>query len=90
MNTIAAVIGTPISHSLSPSIHNAAFSAASREGEYVAVECGLSDVNATMSKLQSAGLVGLSVTMPLKEVVIDFLDFVIYLFFALICPSTPF
>jgi shikimate dehydrogenase len=76
MSAIAAVIGSPISHSLSPFIHNAAFSAASREGEYVAVECGLSDVNATMSKLQSAGLVGLSVTMPLKEAVIDCLDFV--------------
>ncbi len=75
MSAIAAVIGSPISHSLSPSIHNAAFLAASREGEYVAVECGISDVNATMSKLQSAGLVGLSVTMPLKEAVIDCLDF---------------
>ena len=75
MSAIAAVIGSPISHSLSPSIHNAAFLAASREGEYVAVECGISDVNATMSKLQSAGLIGLSVTMPLKEAVIDCLDF---------------
>ena len=27
MSTIAAVIGTPISHSLSPAIHNAAFEA---------------------------------------------------------------
>ncbi len=76
MSAIAAVIGSPISHSLSPSIHNAAFLAASREGEYVAVECGISDVNATMSKLQSAGLIGLSVTMPLKEAVIDCIDFV--------------
>jgi len=76
MSTIAAVIGSPISHSLSPSIHNAAFAAASRDGEYVAIECGLSDVDTTMSNLQSAGLVGLSITMPLKEVVIDCLDFV--------------
>ena len=75
MSAIAAVIGSPISHSLSPAIHNAAFEAARRNGEYVAVECGISDVNATMSKLQSAGLVGLSVTMPLKEAVIDCLDF---------------
>ncbi|MEY3558682.1 MAG: hypothetical protein RL374_1388, partial [Actinomycetota bacterium] len=76
MSTIAAVIGSPISHSLSPSIHNAAFAAASRDGEYVAVECGVADVDTTMATLQSAGLVGLSVTMPLKEVVIDCLDFV--------------
>ena len=76
MSTIAAVIGSPISHSLSPAIHNAAFVAAQRSGEYVAVECGLNDVDATMLNLQSAGLVGLSVTMPLKEAVIDCLDFV--------------
>ena len=76
MSTIAAVIGSPISHSLSPAIHNAAFAAAQRNGDYVAVECALTDVEATMGTLQSAGLVGLSVTMPLKEAVIDCLDFV--------------
>ena len=76
MSTIAAVIGTPISHSLSPAIHNAAFTAAQRDGKYVAVDCGLSAVEETMTSLQASGLVGLSVTMPLKEGVIDFLDFV--------------
>jgi len=76
MTRIAAVIGSPISHSLSPAIHNAAFVAAYRNGEYVAVECGVGGVDTTLSNLQSAGLVGLSVTMPLKEAVIDCLDFV--------------
>jgi shikimate dehydrogenase len=76
MSTIAAVIGSPISHSLSPAIHNAAFAAAQRNGDYVAVKCALGDVEVTMATLQSAGLVGLSVTMPLKEAVIDCLDFV--------------
>jgi shikimate dehydrogenase len=76
MSTIAAVVGSPISHSLSPAIHNAAFAAAKRSGEYAAVECGVSDIDTTMENLQSAGLIGLSVTMPLKEVVIDCLDFV--------------
>ena len=76
MSTIAAVIGSPISHSLSPAIHNAAFEAGHRNGQYVAVECGSSEVETTMTNLRSAGLVGLSVTMPLKEAVIDYLDFV--------------
>jgi len=76
MTTIAAVIGSPISHSLSPAIHNAAFLSAHRDGEYVAVECGVNDVKTTMTNLQSSGVVGLSVTMPLKEAVIDCLDFV--------------
>lgn len=76
MSTIAAVLGSPISHSLSPAIHNAAFEAARRNGEYVAVECGINEVETTMANLKAAGLVGLSVTMPLKEAVIDYLDFV--------------
>jgi len=76
MRTIAAVIGSPISHSLSPAIHNAAFETVHRNGQYVAVECGSSEVETIMENLQSAGLVGLSVTMPLKEAVIDYLDFV--------------
>jgi len=76
MSTIAAVIGSPISHSLSPAIHNAAFLSSHRDGEYVAVECGISDVDATLANLQSSGVVGLSVTMPLKEAVIDCLDLV--------------
>jgi shikimate dehydrogenase len=34
------------------------------------------DIDTTISNLRSSGLVGLSVTMPLKEAVIDCLDFV--------------
>ena len=58
MNMIAAVIGSPISHSLSPSIHNAAFAAVRRDGEYVAVECGVGDIDITMENLKSRWIVG--------------------------------
>ncbi len=71
---IAAVIGQPVSHSLSPAIHNAAFRASNRDGQYVAVECGERDVDRMVRALQKEGMVGLSVTMPLKEVVIDSLN----------------
>jgi shikimate dehydrogenase len=71
---IAAVIGQPVNHSLSPAIHNAAFSASGRAGEYVAIDCGEREVSSLMKTLRTEGLVGLSVTMPLKEVVIDTLD----------------
>lgn len=71
---IAAVLGQPVSHSLSPAIHNAAFATAGREGEYVAIECGEREVKSTVSSLRKEGMVGLSITMPLKEVVIDALD----------------
>ena len=71
---LAAVIGQPVSHSLSPAIHNAAFRASGRDGEYVAIECGEREVATTVSSLREEGMVGLSVTMPLKEAVIDSLD----------------
>jgi shikimate dehydrogenase len=71
---IAAVIGQPVKHSLSPAIHNAAFSASGRVGEYVAIDCGEREVSSLMKTLRTEGLLGLSVTMPLKEVVIDTLD----------------
>jgi len=76
MSTIAAVIGSPISHSLSPAIHTAAFTASKRTGDYVATECTIKEVELTLQRLQDENLVGVSVTMPLKEAVIDFLDFV--------------
>lgn len=71
---IAAVLGQPVSHSLSPAIHNAAFSAAGRDGEYVAIECGEREVASNVASLRKEGLVGLSITMPLKEAVINSLD----------------
>lgn len=76
MTTIAAVIGSPVSHSLSPAIHNAAFVSSQRVGEYVAIECMPTEVEQVVSQLKKDGLVGVSVTMPLKEAVIDCLDFV--------------
>jgi len=76
MSTLAAVIGSPVSHSLSPAIHTAAFVASKRTGDYVATECTVEEVELTLQHLQNENLVGVSVTMPLKEAVIDYLDFV--------------
>lgn len=71
---LAAVIGQPISHSLSPAIHEAAFRASGRLGTYEAIECSQEQVERVVSELRRQNLVGLSVTMPLKEAVISTLD----------------
>lgn len=71
---LAAVIGHPISHSLSPVIHEAAFRAAHRDGRYIALDCVEHNVADTVISLRKQSVVGISVTMPLKEVVIDCLD----------------
>jgi shikimate dehydrogenase len=71
---IAAVIGSPIAHSLSPAIHNAAFRQAHRSGEYVAIECLDEQLAQVLQTARDAGAVGLSVTMPLKTAIIAHLD----------------
>jgi len=64
-----AVIGSPVRHSLSPAIHNAAFAAAGLDWAYLAFDVGPDAVPAALAGAQALGLVGLSVTMPLKEAV---------------------
>lgn len=64
---LAAVIGSPVRHSLSPAMHNAVFEAAGLDWRFVAfdvVEGGAADAIAAMSVL---GIGGLAVTMPHKE-----------------------
>jgi shikimate dehydrogenase len=61
-----AVLGSPISHSLSPVIHNAGFAAAALPGwSYVAIECAEAGMAALVDGLGPQWS-GLSVTMPLK------------------------
>ncbi len=69
-----AVIGSPVSHSLSPALYGAAFAELGVTGRYEAVECGVDDLAGTVSRLRSSGIRALSVTMPLKEAVIPLLD----------------
>jgi shikimate dehydrogenase len=64
---VAGVIGTPIRHSLSPVIVNAAFEALALDWAYFAFEVAPDDVGAALDGMRSLGLGGLSVTMPHKE-----------------------
>ena len=78
MNTdnslLGAVVGSPISHSLSPAIYRAAFASQSLAGSYEAMEADASNIADVLSQLRQRGVRGLSVTMPLKEAIIPFLD----------------
>src|SRR5439155_21577643 len=64
----AAVLGKPITHSLSPVLHTAGYAAAGLTGwEYTAVECAESELAGFVAGL-GPEWAGLSLTMPLKEV----------------------
>lgn len=71
---LAAVVGLPISHSLSPVIYRAAFASQSIAGDYAAVESDAQSIGDVFAHLRSQGVRGLSVTMPLKEVIIPLLE----------------
>lgn len=72
----AAVLGSPISHSLSPILHNAAYLALGIEGKYDAVEVKGGQLNEFMQKVRhtDADWIGFSLTMPLKEEIFSVAD----------------
>jgi shikimate-5-dehydrogenase len=70
----AAVLGSPVAHSLSPALHRAAYAALGLHGwSYTAVECDEARLPALLARLDP-GWAGLSLTMPLKRAVLPLLD----------------
>lgn len=70
----AAVVGSPVTHSLSPVIHRAGYEAAGLSGwVYDAVECGEDEFGRFVAEL-GPEWAGLSVTMPLKQVALRVAD----------------
>jgi shikimate dehydrogenase len=66
------IIGDPVEHSLSPIMHNAAFTHLGVNGVYVPMRP--SDLADGFRGLRSLGFIGVSVTVPFKVAVMDFLD----------------
>jgi shikimate dehydrogenase len=71
---LAAVIGRPIRHSLSPVILNAAFAACQLDWAFVAFEVAEGEVPRALEGVAALGIRGLSVTMPHKEAVFAALE----------------
>ncbi|MDQ4069283.1 MAG: shikimate dehydrogenase [Actinomycetota bacterium] len=63
---VAAVIGCPVRHTISPAIHNAAFAELGLDWVYVAFEVAPGHVPAALAGMRALGLGGLSVTIPHK------------------------
>ena len=69
----AAVIGSPISHSRSPVLHNAGYQALGLEGHYGAIDCTAEQLPAVVGGADPA-FVGFSVTMPCKFAALSYAD----------------
>jgi 3-dehydroquinate dehydratase/shikimate dehydrogenase len=69
---VYGVVGDPISHSLSPTIMNAAFRRENVNGVYLALHAkSLKDL---MGCVRDIPIHGLSVTMPYKQEIVEYLD----------------
>jgi shikimate dehydrogenase/3-dehydroquinate dehydratase type I len=66
------LLGNPVAHSLSPRMHNAALKKMGRDELYSAF-C-VQDVGGAVEGLRAMNIRGASVTIPLKVVVMEFLD----------------
>jgi len=66
------IIGNPVSHSMSPAIHNAAFSEKVLNNIYVPLK--IADIDTFMRECRKMDFQGFSVTIPHKESVLPFLD----------------
>ena len=63
---VAALIGNPVRHSLSPAIHNAAFEAVGIDWVYTSFEVARGGGASALDAMRTLNLAGMSVTMPLK------------------------
>ena len=76
MKKICLIIGDPVSHSLSPKMHNAAYIELGIDNKFVflASNVKLQDVGKAMEAVRVLGIRGVSCTVPHKEKVIKYLD----------------
>lgn len=68
------VIGHPISHSLSPLMHQAALDYHHLNAHYYAVELYNDDISDFVSWLNRDSFLGCNITLPYKQLFIDFVD----------------
>lgn len=72
MTTKVGLIGWPLSHSISPQMHNAAFRALGMDWEYDAMAIPPDIVRLGLKEPMQHGYIGLNVTIPHKETVMRF------------------
>jgi len=71
---IVAVIGDPVSHSLSPKMHNAAFAALGMNWVYIACRVVAQNVAEAVAAVRALEWKGMNVTVPHKQAVISYLE----------------
>ncbi len=70
--SLYGVIGDPVSHSMSPVMHNSAFAHIGYNGAYMAFP--VKDIGSAVTGIKSLGISGASITIPHKVAIMEFLD----------------
>jgi shikimate dehydrogenase len=71
---LVALLGDPVEHSLSPTMHNAAFSKMGLNMAYLAFKVKKEDMKGALEGLKSLGAIGCNITVPHKETALTLLD----------------
>jgi shikimate dehydrogenase len=72
--TLVGILGWPVSHSLSPAMHNAGFEALGLDWAYVPLPTSPEHLAGAVRGLVAAGFAGVNVTIPHKTAVIELCD----------------
>ncbi len=71
---LTALLGSPVSHSISPQMHNESFRLLGLDYVYLAFDIKPEQLRKAVSGLKTAGISGFNLTMPLKVHILPYLD----------------
>lgn len=71
---LTALLGSPVSHSISPLMHNEAFRMLSLDYVYLCFDVTENTLTQAVNGLKACGIRGFNLTMPCKNKIVDLLD----------------
>ncbi len=74
LNKFAGIIGYPLSHTLSPSMHNFIYQKLGIDVEYKKWEISPNNLKSHIEKINNENFIGANITVPYKEKIVSLLD----------------
>ena len=74
LNKFAGIIGYPLSHTLSPSMHNFIYQKLGIDVEYKKWEISPNNLKSHIEKINNENFIGANITIPYKEKIVPLLD----------------
>ena len=68
------IIGNPINHSLSPTLHNYWFKKYNIDAEYSIIDIKDSQLTKIIDKIKDKSLCGINITLPYKQKIVPYVD----------------